>query len=66
MPRNLKLVDCFMTILFILMFNLCLTLVRWNKINFVLSILRTSLLPQIQSHIKTIVEFISFSRSYKL
>ena len=78
MPKNLKLVDCFMAILFILMFNLCLTLVRWNKINFVLSILRTSLLPQSQSHIKTIVlicgklnllykvEFISFSRSYKL
>ena len=48
MPKNLKLVDCFMAILFILMFNLCLTLVRWNKINFVLSILRTSLLPQSQ------------------
>ena len=38
MPWNLKLVDCFMTILFILMFNLYLTLVRWNTINFVLSI----------------------------
>ena len=48
------------------MFNLCLTLVRWNKINFVLSILRTNLLPQSQSHIKTKEEFISFSRSYKL
>ena len=66
MPRNLNLVDCFKAILFILMFNLCLTIVRWNKINCVLSILRTSLLPQSQSHIKTRVEFISFSRSYQL
>ena len=66
MPKNLKLVDCFMAILFILMFNLCLTLVRWNKINFVLSILRTSLLPQSQSHIKTKVEFTSFYRSFNL
>ena len=36
MPMNLKLVDCFMTILCIVMFTLCLTLVRWNTINFVL------------------------------
>ena len=55
-----------MVILFILMFNVYVTLVRWNTINFVISILRTSLLPQNQSHIKTRVEFISFSRSYKL
>ena len=66
MPRNLKLVDCVKTILFICMFNVCVTLVRWNTINFVLSILRTSLLPQSQSHIKNTVEFMSFSRSYKL
>ena len=65
MPRNLKLVDCFMTILFICMFNFCLTLVRWNTINFVLSILRSSL-SQSQSYIKTRVEFISFSISFKL